>query len=344
MRVILAQSATEVVEACGLEPGWACQQVFRATGNLSLARLADLVIGPAVAIGVVVVLALAAIRVLDPVINAVVERVVARSLPEEGEPAAPDRERAETRARTLGGVLKALAVGAVWALAGLMVLGELGINLAPLLAGLGIVGVALGFGAQNVVSDFVSGLFLLAEDQYGVGDVVEIGGTFGVVEEVGLRATRIRLLDGRLWTVRNGEVTSSSNANKGWGRAVLDVGVSYDADLRRAADIIRDVAEEIRSDPEHAEKFLEEPEIWGVEDLGDDSVSIRLACKTAPTAQWGLARELRLRIKEALDREGFEIPFPQRTVWIRTEPDTLAEPIPVARAGEAEAGADGSGP
>ncbi len=251
--------------------------------------------------------------------------------------------RAATRAETLRSVLNALAGAVIWVMALLVVLGEAGIDLAPLIAGMGIVGVALGFGAQNLVADFLSGMFMLAEDQYGVGDWVDVGDAAGTVEHVGLRTTRIRDLGGLLWTVRNGQIVRTANANQGWGRAVLDVGVAYDADLRRTAAVIKRVADECRSDPDHRATFLDEPEIWGIQELGADSIAVRLVATTQPGAQWGLARELRLRIKEALDAEGIEIPFPQRTVWIRTEPATLAEPIPVAVGDAASSTGEASG-
>lgn len=301
-------------------------------------------LGPALRITGALLVAFFGSKLAKRLITRVVDRVLVRTVVA----GAPENEavvvRGAVRSHTITGVLTALASGIIWILAALVVLGEVGINLAPMIAGLGIFGVALGFGAQNLVSDLVSGLFMLAEDQFGVGDIVDIDGTTGVVEHVGLRTTQVRALDGMLWTVRNGEISRIANANKGWGRVILDVGVAYDSDLRRAIEVIRDAAKQVHEDPSFQERFLEAPELWGVEDLGDDSVVIRLVCKTAPATQWAIGRELRLRVKEALDREGIEIPFPQRTLWLRTERDALAAAIPFERVDNANssAGRDGS--
>ncbi|CAN5840212.1 mechanosensitive ion channel family protein [soil metagenome] len=290
------------------------------------------ILGPVLRIAGVLLIAIVASKVLQRVIDRVVKRVTVRSLALTAATADPSgAERSTVRAETLTGVLKALASIAIWVLAMLVILGEVGIQLAPLIAGLGIVGIALGFGAQNLVSDFVSGLFMLAEDQFGIGDIVDVDGTPGTVEDVGLRTTQIRALDGMLWTLRNGEIKRIGNANKGWTRVILDIGVSYDTDIRRAGKVILGAVEQAREDPELADRFRGDPELWGVENLGADSVVIRLVCRCAPAGHWQLGRELRGRIKEALDREGIEIPFPQRTMWLRTEPDSPAALVPVAQ-------------
>ncbi|MEX2587115.1 MAG: mechanosensitive ion channel family protein [Actinomycetota bacterium] len=289
------------------------------------------ILATVVRIAGVLLVALIARKLVQRLIDRVVERVIARGEKSSGDDRKAASARAPERAKTLAGVLTALAAVTVWVLTVLLVLGEVGINLAPLIAGLGIVGVALGFGAQNLVSDLVSGLFMLAEDQYGVGDFLDVDGTMGTVEHVGLRTTQIRALDGALWTVRNGEISKTGNSSRGWGRVVLDVGVAYGCDLRRAKEVIKAAADELYEEDAFKEAFKAEPEVWGVTDLGDDAVAIRLVCTTEAGAQWGLGRELRLRIKEALDRESIEIPFPQRTVWLRTEPATLTEPIPIVQ-------------
>ncbi|HEX2179465.1 MAG TPA: mechanosensitive ion channel family protein, partial [Actinomycetota bacterium] len=251
---------------------------------------------PVLRIAGVLVAAFFGIKILKRLITRVIGKVLVRTLGAgvAGDPAAA--ARSTVRGETLAGVLIALATSVVWVLAVLVVLAEVGINLAPLIAGLGIVGVALGFGAQNLVSDLVSGLFMLAEDQFGVGDIVEIDGVSGTVEHVGLRTTQVRALDGRLWTMRNGEINRLANANKGWNRVVLDVGVGYGVDLRRASQVILAAAVEAYEDPDLAELTIGEPEIWGVEELGDDAVSIRLVCRTAPAAMWDVGRALRLRV------------------------------------------------
>lgn len=276
-------------------------------------------LGPVLRISGVLLVAYFGRKLVKRLIARVVEQVLVKTL---GVSAAGDESalaRSTVRGQTLAGVLTALASSVIWVLAVLIILGEVGINLAPLIAGLGIVGIALGFGAQNLVSDLVSGLFMLAEDQLGVGDIVDVDGVTGTVEHVGLRTTQVRALDGFLWTIRNGEIERLANANKGWNRVILDIGVSYDTDLRRASEVIRGGAAEVFADADLGQRLFGEPEIWGVQDLGEDAVTIRLACKTAPAAKWEMERALRLRIKEALDREGMEIPFPQRTIWFKTD-------------------------
>ena len=277
--------------------------------------------------GAVIVTAALASWVLGAVISRFARRVADKT--------AANKERADTRADTISSVLTAMGRVVVWTLAVLLVLGELGFDLAPMIAGAGIVGVAVGFGAQSLVADFLSGLFMLMEDQYGVGDWVDVGDTSGTVEHVGLRTTRIRSLDGLLWTVRNGEIVRTANANQGWGRAVVDIGVGYDVDLDDAQSLIHQVAMDAKDDPVLAPKFQDDPEIWGIQELGDDAVTIRLVIKSSPGDQWGLARALRLRIKKALDERGMEIPFPQRTIWLRTEPESMEAAIPLSM------GADG---
>jgi small conductance mechanosensitive channel len=179
--------------------------------------------------------------------------------------------------------------------------------------------VALGFGAQSVVSDFLSGVFMLLEDQYGVGDIVDLGEASGVVEDVHLRVTRLRAVDGVVWYVRNGEVVRVGNMSQNWSRALLDIGVAYDSDVPRVKQLMEQVARELAADDAWAPLVLAEPEVWGVEQLAADAIVVRLVVKTVPGEQWGVARELRQRIKERFDAEGVEIPFPQRTVWMRNE-------------------------
>jgi moderate conductance mechanosensitive channel len=199
----------------------------------------------------------------------------------------------------------------------MLVLGEVGFQLGPFIAGAGIVGVALGFGAQNLVKDFLSGIFMILEDQYGVGDVVDLGEASGSVEAVGLRVTRLRSVDGTVWYVRNGEVIRVGNKSQGWARAVLDIPIGYSEDIDRVRELLRETADALYRDPEYADMVLEEPEVWGVEALSNESVVIRVVVKTEPLKQWEVARELRRRIKTAFDEHGIEIPQP--TVWMRTD-------------------------
>jgi small conductance mechanosensitive channel len=199
-----------------------------------------------------------------------------------------------------------------------MVIAQLGYNIAPLIAGAGIIGVALGFGSQSLVKDFLSGVFILVEDQFGVGDIVDLDGqTSGVVDAVSLRTTRLRAVDGTLWHVPNGEIRRVGNQSQHWSRALIDIQVAYDTDIEHAERVMAAVAHEIaRGDSD----VIEEPEVWGVEALGPHGTTLRLVVKTRPSEQFRVSRELRRRIKATFDEEGIEIPFPQQTVWHRGTP------------------------
>jgi len=231
-------------------------------------------------------------------------------------PAPDSAERVAQRARTLGVILGSVGSIVIYATAIMLCLGELQINLAPILASAGVAGVALGFGAQSLVRDFLTGIFIIVEDQYGVGDTVDLGEATGTVEEVTLRITRVRGLDGTLWHVPNGEIRRSGNMSQYWARVILDIPVAYDSDLVSASTLIKQTADDVWHDSE-GRAILEEPQVWGLEEFGPDAIAIRLVVKTLPGSQWSVARALRARVKEALDRGGFEIPFPQRTVWLR---------------------------
>ena len=177
----------------------------------------------------------------------------------------------------------------------------------PLIAGAGIVGFAVGFGAQSAVSDFIAGIFILVEDQYAEGDFVDLGEASGTVERVSLRTTVLRDVHGAVWVVPNGEIRRVCNSSQIWARSVLDVDVAYDTDIDLAASVIKEVADELWKENLESATIIEEPEIWGVQNFGADSISIRLAVKTEAGA----------RLKKAFDENGIEIPFPQRTVWVR---------------------------
>jgi small conductance mechanosensitive channel len=247
-----------------------------------------------------------------------------------------EAQRQAQRAQTLGSLFRNLITLVVYSFAALLVLSELGFNLGPLIAGAGIAGVAIGFGAQSLVADFLSGIFILMEDQYGVGDVVDVGDANGVVEEVQLRITKIRGIDGVLWFVRNGEIVRVGNKSQDWSRTVLDINVGYNSDLQQAKEILIRVGEDLARDKDYGDKVLETPELWGVEDLTPDGVMLRMVVKTKPGEQWTASRVLRERIKTALEEEGIEIPFPQRTIWVRHEESPLlSPPIPAKKQDQA---------
>jgi len=309
-----------------------CRLVTDLTGQRRLGEWAELLVGTPLRILLILVIGFVVRLVLHRVIARVVDRIAADRPVDEGrgrrrwsyqnvlEQHSPlASERRVQRARTMGTVLRSVSTGVVASVVVLMVLAEVGLNIGPLLASAGILGVALGFGAQSLVKDFLSGLFMIVEDQYGVGDVVDLGEATGTIEAVGLRVTRLRSVDGTVWYVPNGQIQRVGNQSQGWARAVLDIAVGYGEDVTRVQGLLAQVGHDLRADPDWAPLVMEEPEVWGVEALAADSVVVRLVVKTVPLEQWRVARELRRRIKAVFDAEGVEIPFPQRTVWMRDE-------------------------
>ena len=210
--------------------------------------------------------------------------------------------RRAQRARTLGSVLRSTATIVVGGIAFCLILAELGVNLAPFIASAGVVGVALGFGAQSLVKDFLTGLFMLLEDQYGVGDVVDVGPATGTVEAVSLRTTKIRDSDGTLWYVPNGTMMRVGNKTQGWATAVVEIDVDYFADLDQVKSLLAEAADSVVQDPVVGTHILGEPTITGIERLSADAVTLRLKVKTSPAMQWEVARALRTATRDALER------------------------------------------
>jgi hypothetical protein len=213
-------------------------------------------------------------------------------------------ERRKQRVRALGSVLRSAASVTIFSIAGVVILGDLGINLAPLLASAGVVGIAIGFGAQNLVRDYLAGIFMLVEDQYGVGDVITVGGATGTVETVTLRITRMRDVNGIVWHVRNGTIEQVGNESQGWARAVLDFPVPYEADLATIRSLLSDAADSMWADPVWRTVMLEQPEVWGAQAVKNAVVTMRIVVKTAPLRQWEVEREMRARVKAGLDAAG----------------------------------------
>jgi hypothetical protein len=213
-------------------------------------------------------------------------------------------ERRHQRVRALGSILRSAASVTIFAITGAVILGDLGINLAPLLASAGVVGIAIGFGAQNLVRDYLTGIFMLLEDQYGVGDVISVGNATGTVETMTLRITRIRDINGIVWHIRNGTIDQVGNQSQGWARAVIDFPVPYTADLATIRTILDSVAEAAWNDPALRGVMLEKPDVWGAQDVSSIEVTMRIVVRTAPLRQWEVERELRARVKTALDAAG----------------------------------------
>ncbi len=230
--------------------------------------------------------------------------------------------RSAARAETITGVMRSVSTAVVYVFAGIYTLDVLGLNLGPLIAGAGVVGVALGFGAQSLVRDFLAGTFILLEDQYGVGDVVDLGEAVGTVEAVNLRTTRLRDVNGTVWHVPNGEILRVGNKSQQWARALLDVVVAHGTNVDDALRIMKDVADEVAGEPELAGDVLEEAEVWGVEALTQMGITLRMVIKTLPGSQWKVMRALRLRIRAAFDDAGIEMSAP----GVAAPPGTLGQP------------------
>ena len=217
-------------------------------------------------------------------------------------------ERGEQRAEAIGQLLRSTSSVVIWSVGLLVVLSRLGIDLGPLLASAGVLGVALGFGAQALVKDYLAGIFIIIEDQYGVGDIVDVGPVVGTVEEITLRITRLRDLTGVVWYVRNGEIVRVANRSQGWTLAIMDIPVAYDENLERVRRIVDEVALGMDEDPSFDDMLLGRPEFAGVESVSGDAVFIRVIAKAAPEQQVPVTRELRERIKNAFDKEGVRVP------------------------------------
>jgi len=231
-------------------------------------------------------------------------------------------ERRKQRVRALGAILRSAASVTIFAIAGFVVLGDLGINLAPLLASAGVVGIAVGFGAQNLVRDYLSGIFMLVEDQYGVGDVISVGGATGTVENVTLRITRLRDVNGIVWHIRNGAIETVGNESQGWARAIIDFPVPFESDLVRIRSVLEEVGNGMWNEPTWRVVMLEAPEVWGAQKITKEEVTMRIVAKTAPLRQWEVEREMRARVKKALhDARIMPVPAEAPTMAVRLTMD-----------------------
>ena len=340
----------QIHDACGASPAWICQKTYDVTGSDTWAHVVDWVVAKPLTIAVILIAAVIVNRILRRVVDRTVQRVT--SNPPVGVAAAgvpPTllaprvwNERREARAHTLGSVLRSTAAIVVWVTALFAVFGVLSINLGPLIAGAGIAGIAIGFGAQSLVKDVVSGIFMLAEDQYGVGDIVDLGEASGTVEKVSIRSTRLRDVFGVVWYVPNGQIQRVANKSQEWARALLDVTVAYDTDIEAAEQVIRQVADAVVAEPAWHDEVLEPPEVWGIESFGPDGIAIRLVIKTRPASQFGLMRELRGRLKESLDQAGISLAFEQamRIQWRAPDGSDAAPDVSVPAEPPADRSAD----
>ncbi len=225
------------------------------------------------------------------------------------------KDEIKKRSDTLSSVFVTTGIIIIVTFAVFTILPEFGVNITAAIAGLGIVAIAVGFGAQSLIKDLLAGVFILLEDQYRVGDVVKVADTVGMVEHVGLRRTVLRDLDGIVHSVPNGEIKTASNYTKGYSRVNLNVSVAYGEDLDRVIEVINSVCKEMAEDPKWKRDFVSTPQVLRVNKLGDSGIDIKILGDTRPLRQWDLMGELRLRIKRTFDREGIEIPWPHTKVY-----------------------------
>mgnify|MGYP006295402131 FL=1 len=224
-------------------------------------------------------------------------------------------QESEKRVETLMSILHSIGKVVIWVISIMIVLKKIGIDIGPILAGAGILGLAVGFGAQELVRDFISGFFILLENQIRAGDVAIINGTGGLVESIELRTTTLRDFTGTTHIFQNGKINTISNMTKDWSAVTFDIGVAYKEDVEQVMEIMKQVGDDLYRDEEFKDKMIEPLEVFGVDNFADSAVIIKARIKTEPIQQWGVGREYRKRLKKAFDLEGIEIPFPHTTVY-----------------------------
>jgi small conductance mechanosensitive channel len=239
-------------------------------------------------------------------------------------------EESKKRASTLSSVIRHILTVVILVVAAMTILGELGVEIGPVLAAAGIAGLAVGFGAQSLVKDVINGFFILLEDQIRVGDVVKVAGQGGVVEKVNLKMTILRDFSGNVHYVPNGSIDLVTNMTKEYSRYVFDIGVAYREDVDEVSDIIREVDEDLRNDPDFCQDILEPIEVFGLDQFGDSALIIKARVKTKPIKQWRVAREFNRRLKKKFDERNVEIPFPHVTLYMGEDKQGEAPPIRVA--------------
>lgn len=316
--MLMGQIDGALQEACGESPGVVCEAIYDSTGSAGWAEVASWVVDRPLRIILIWLGAWLLSRIVRRVIRRFSERLVG-SVGSGRLKRARERApsvlvstqvpsiRAAARAETITGVLKGMSSAVVYVFATVYTLDVLGLNLGPLIAGAGVVGVALGFGAQSLVRDFLAGTFILIEDQYGVGDVVDLGEAVGTVEVVNLRTTRLRDVNGTVWHVPNGEILRVGNQSQQWARAVLDIVVAHGTDVDRALGVMKAAADQVAERSELAPDVLAGAEVWGVEALTPQGITLRLVIKVTPGSQWKVLRALRQEIRAALRRDGVEL-------------------------------------
>jgi len=268
---------------------------------------------------VIIAIAVAVYLICRPIIRSVIKRIVSHRM------AGEDETDIQQRTDTLSSILVKIAGIIILIIAVITILPEFGVNITSLIAAIGIGGLAIAFAAQNLIRDFISGFFILLEDQYSIGDVVSIAGIAGVVEDVTLRRTVLRDLDANVHSVPNGKVELSTNMTKKYSRVNLNVSVGYNENLKHVIDIINKICQEMAEDPQWKDDFITTPSVLRVDKLGDSGIDIKILGDTKPAKQWAIMGELRLRLKDAFDREGIEIPWPHTKVYFGNAPTVISE-------------------
>jgi small-conductance mechanosensitive channel len=350
----LLDSGGSLTGSCSDNPGIACRLTWDLTHSANAAQVVRVYLaGPVyqgLRIAFVIVLALLFRFILHRVINKITERAATASLPVAANGRAHraaaavhmgGTERREQRARALGSILRSGVSIVVFGIATLTVLGDLGVNLTPLLLSTTVLGVALGFGAQNLVRDYLAGILMLVEDHYGVGDTINLKDATGTVEAMTLLTTRLRDVNGVVWHVRNGTIESVGNESQGWSRAVIDYPVPYEEDLGRIRTLMEQAAGSLFTERGWRKLMLEKPEVWGAQELSGREVTMRIVAKTAPMRQWEVARELRARVKAALDAAGVAPAGPDTIVITAPSGQPSGERTAAVVQAPAELAADG---
>jgi len=334
-RAVITPSRDTLDSVCGKQPGIACRLTWDVLHNRNLAELTRVYLAGPVSVILRILFVVAVAVIIRIAAHRTINKITGRAA-EAGNGKADAAhvlvgERRRQRAKALGSVLRNAASVLIFGIAAVTIAGDLGLNLAPVLASAGVLGIAIGFGAQSLVRDFLAGIFMLLEDQYGVGDVIDAGGATGTVEAVSLRVTRLRDVNGVVWHIRNGTIDRIGNESQGWARAVIDFPVAYDQDLPQVRETMKETAAQMWQEPRWRDVIMEEPEVWGVESVSSDAIVMRLAARTLPLRQWEVARELRERLKTALD-----------SAAVPGEP--MATAISAGAAAKADAQAHAAGP
>lgn len=289
--------------------------------NTILKTLGEWMMGSGVRLLIILILTVIALKMANVLANRLFKVVLKAKLETE----------MQKRAETLRSMVRYVLSTTVLAIALIMVLGEFGVKIGPILAAAGIVGVAIGFGAQHLVQDVISGFFILIEDQIRVGDVIRTAGKAGLVERVNLRMTVLRDLSGSVHYIRNGRIDVVTNMTKEFSYYVFEIGVAYRENVDEVTAVIREVDEELRQDSDFKDLILEPIEVLGLDRFADSAVIIKARVKTAPIKQWTVGREFNRRLKQKFDERNIEIPFPHMTLYMGQDKDGSAPPVYVSR-------------